>query len=195
MKAPGLRDRWRAWRSADSRATVKYLNARPLDIDAMARALVDESPETQRIVLVKTELQSLAYTGSSTMSGVAVFVAALASAGTLLTALIVPLLSTSLTGVMTQYGLQGELPLDVSLFIDRMLGTATQPLAALAGVLVVAASLALFTALTRDREGAAATMRFTRYHDALAAAQESEPDTGRRWKSASELLRRLRHRA
>ena len=173
MTTPRLRDRWRSWWGADARASEKYLTARPLDIDRMARQLVAESPETQRIVLVKTELQSLTFAGSSRMSGLAVFVAALAASGTLVMALLVPLLSTSLTAVVAQYGLKGELPRDIEGFVNTMLGTASQPLLTIVGVLVAVSVLVLGTSLTRDRDGAAATMRFTRYRDALSSSRSA----------------------
>jgi hypothetical protein len=189
VTTPGLRDRWRAWKSPDARASSKYLTARPLDVDAMSQALVDESPETQRIVMVKTELESLAYAGSSRMSGIAVFVAALTASGTLVTALLVPLLSTSLTAVVAQYGLEGELPEHVEDFVNNMLGTTSQPLLIIVAVLVAVALLALSTSLTRDREGAAATMRFIRYRDALAARQVPKPVRSRGWNSATKLSR------
>lgn len=189
MKGQGLRERWRSWKSPDARASSKYLTARPLDIDRLAQELVEESARTQHIVLVKTELESLAYAGSSRMSGIAVFVAALTASGTLVTALLVPLLSTSLTAVVAQYGLEGELPVHVEDFVNNMLGTTSQPLLIIVAVLIAVALLALSTSLTRDKEGAAATMRFTRYRDALAAHQVSEPVRSRRWKSAIKLSR------
>ena len=171
MTAPGLRERWRSWRSADARASTKYLTARPLDIDRLAHELVEESSETQRIVLVKTELQSLAYAGSSRLNAIGIFVAALASSGTLVVALLVPLLSTSLTAVVAQYGIDGKLPRHVESFVDTMIGTTSQPLLAIVAVLVAVAFLALASSLTRDRNGAVATMRFTRYREALSSSR------------------------
>lgn len=194
MTAPGLRERWRSWKSPDARASWRYLTARPLDIDRLAQELVNESPETQRIVIAKTEFEALAYAGSSRLNGIAVFVAALAASGTLLMAFLVPLVSTSLIAVVAQYGLQGDLPRDVESFVDNMLGAASQPLLTIVAVLAAVAFIVLAMSLTRDRDGAAATMRFTRYRDVLAAAQVSEPVCGQRRKLATEILQLLRRR-
>jgi hypothetical protein len=194
VKSQGLRDRWRSWKSPDARASSKYLTARPLDIDRLAQELVKESAETQHIVIVKTELESLAYAGSSRMSGIAVFVAALTASGTLVTALLVPLLSTSLTAVVAQYGLEGELPVHVEDFVNNMLSTTSQPLLIIVAVLVAVSLLALSTSLTRDRDGAAATMRFTRYRDALAAARAPKRTSEQAGSPAKKLPQLLRRR-
>ena len=171
-----VRIRFRGWLHVQG-----YLEA-PLEaLDDRSAQLVGESEAVRRKVMLHTELRARTLAGQSRSAGLAIFVAALASGGSILTTLSITVLSVFLASGATDYGLEGEVPARVANTLEGMMDLAFWPATVVIGLLAFISILVVVGAFTRDREGALAAMRLDTYTRALTQAAAPEPVVWRPW--------------
>lgn len=171
-----VQTRFRGWLHVQG-----YLQA-PLEaLDYRGAQLVGESEAIRRKVMLCTELRARTLSGQSRSAGLAIFVAALASGGSILTTLSITVLSVFLASGATEYGLEGEIPARVATTLEGMMDLAFWPATVIIGLLAFVSILVVVGAFTRDREGALAAMRLDAYTRALVHAAAPEPVARRRW--------------